>query len=204
MTIETIFPTPIKIKDLNLDMNKLSKFCYSTKELDVGRIMSNRGGWQSNDLNISKLCEENEEFKLLTNKIIGELNHFATEIGIIAEIGISSMWINISKSGSYNVLHSHHKSIFSGCFYIKTPENCGSIRFENPIAQLMSSYLHYWDFIDTNRLDVNNQLSPEGRIFNAKENLLILFPSWILHQVETNLSDEDRISIAFNCVARQK
>ena len=68
----------------------------------------------------------------------------------------------------------------------------------------MSSYMHYWDLIDTNRLDVNSQLSPDGRIFRAKENLLILFPSWILHQVETNLSNEDRISIAFNTVARQK
>ena len=33
---------------------------------------------------------------------------------------------------------------------------------------------------------------------SPKENMLIVFPSWVPHAVEINLSDEDRISLAFN------
>ena len=35
-------------------------------------------------------------------------------------------------------------------------------------------------------------------VIEPKENLLIVFPSWVLHAVETNLSDEERISLSFN------
>ena len=34
--------------------------------------------------------------------------------------------------------------------------------------------------------------------YTPQDNVLILFPSWLKHQVETNQSEEDRISISFN------
>ncbi len=37
-----------------------------------------------------------------------------------------------------------------------------------------------------------------------KENLLIVFPSWVPHAVETNLSKEDRISLSFNFSLKRK
>ena len=31
-----------------------------------------------------------------------------------------------------------------------------------------------------------------------KENLMILFPSWLMHSVDASASDDDRISLSFN------
>ena len=31
-----------------------------------------------------------------------------------------------------------------------------------------------------------------------KENMLVVFPAWVPHAVEINLSDEERISLSFN------
>ena len=103
------------------------------------------------------------------------------------------MWININEKGNYNALHNHPHSHISGVFWIKTPDNCGDIVFENP---------HHFDrYIEIRNL--NQEIAEEtknyfGYTFFAKEGSILLFPSDIRHEVQQNNSDEERISISFN------
>jgi uncharacterized protein (TIGR02466 family) len=207
MTMDVIFATPIKIQNFNLDTDELSNFCYTIKESEAGRVLSNRGGWQSNDLNLDEI-KKNETVTLLIKNIVIELNNFAKELQLDVKICLSNVWINISNNGAYNKSHIHPMSLFSGVYYIKTPLNSGTIEFENPVAPLMLSYLNYWhigcnDSLDS-RLNKDSPISPINMHIQPKPNNILIFPAWLSHQVNVNMSSEDRISIAFNACVEQE
>ena len=92
-------------------------------------------------------------------------------------------------------MHTHSGSIFSGVFYIKVPDRCGRLVLEDPSAQLMQSFLKYW------HLEVEwNQYTSMVWNVSPDPGDLVIFPSWMSHYVEPNMSDEDRISISFNTI----
>lgn len=198
--IQAMFPQVLSVKSLELDVNKISNFCYELKNSDAqGKIKSNRGGWQSNSFemdSIQNLIIQNLEFDKFFNKINVAVNNVSQEMGIIPKLNINNLWININQYGNYNIPHLHSGSILSGVFYVKAPKNCGEIIFENPVGALMESYLHYSHLLD--EIDYNHWTAQTCRV-PCEENRLILFPSWIKHSVDQNLNEtEDRISIAFN------
>jgi len=143
--VEAVFPQPFSVEDLTLDVNQIADFCYDLKNnTTVKNEKSNCGGWQSGNVDIESI--KNIEFKKLLNEIRVGINKVSSNIGIVPKLDIGNLWININQYGNYNNSHRHTGSILSGTFYVKTPENCGNIRFENPMAPLMDSYLHFWNF----------------------------------------------------------
>jgi uncharacterized protein (TIGR02466 family) len=92
-------------------------------------------------------------------------------------------WTNINQPGSRNVIHSHVKSHFS-CVYYLQGTNTGDLRLINP----------------ANILGDCNRSAPYARdfYFSPKDRDLILWPSWIPHEVEPNLSNRERINIVFD------
>ena len=63
------------------------------------------------------------EFENLWSMIDRSVNHFHQQQGLSSCVYISSLWFNINYYGSSNVPHTHRGSIWSGVYYIKTPEN---------------------------------------------------------------------------------
>jgi hypothetical protein len=107
--------------------------------------------------------------------LITLINREMVEITKTPNLKVSGMWINISPYKAYNYIHHHgSNSTYSGIFYLKIPPESGKVVFVDP-------------------LDVNNcfPLIPNP-------NNLIIFPATLPHFVESNFSQEDRISIAFN------
>jgi len=194
-SIQGMFPQVLSVKSLELDVNEISNFCYELKNSDPsGAIKSNRGGWQSDNFNTDSI--QNLELNKFFDKILVAINEISCEMGIIPKLTVDNMWININGYKNYNVSHVHAGSILSGVFYVKTPENCGEISFENPVGTLMESYLQYWHLRD--QINYNPWTAHAWKV-PCKENTLILFPAWIKHSVEQNLNEtEDRISISFN------
>jgi uncharacterized protein (TIGR02466 family) len=79
----------------------------------------------------------------------------------------------------------------SGVFYIQTPKNCGNISFER------------WDdsqYYLPEDLETRNIFTGSAINIEAEKGRLILFPSWLLHQVEPSQTEEDRISMSFNYI----
>ena len=177
MEIFGLFSTNIFIKKCNLDLKELEKECYDFSEKNESHQVSNFGGYQGHGFRHEKLINEiytgfpkNENFKLENFTVY--------------------KWININKTGNYNVLHNHDpfsEVMLSGVFFVKTPENCGNIIFHDPrnILKYAKDQAYYNNKIYT------CDLKPE-------ENMLIIFPPWLDHEVEINKSEKDRISIGFN------
>lgn len=87
--------------------------------------------------------------------------------------------------------HSHINSLFSGVLYIKTSENCGNITFRSKLKDTFSETigLNYEEY------NIHNSTSWSFKPFDG---LILLYPSYLAHDVSSNLSDDTRYCIAFN------
>ena len=184
--IEEIFTTPILVAELDLDLNKIVDYCYNYKNSNSGRKISNFGGYQSNDIDLN----DNLLIDLKNN-----VNNIVSDVGrsilnLNNNLKISNYWFNINNYKDFNIPHKHSFSILSCVFYAKVPENSGRLVLTNDYE--IPCYL------ETKFVMRGNKFNSTERIFNPKDNSLFIFPSWINHFVEPNMSKEDRISFAFN------
>ena len=113
------------------------------------------------------------------------------------------MWANINHKYSYNRFHTHPGSLWSGVYYVQSPPNCGSILFKLVDRDLYGTPTYEKDNIDrqTHQWQTIEHKPIEGRV--------ILFPSWLGHEVQQNLTDVEgengnRISISFNTIQKIK
>jgi uncharacterized protein (TIGR02466 family) len=184
-TIE-LFKTPIFGIKLNENLKELLKFCVKTFKNKKGVIRSNVGGFHSNDLNI----EEPVLHSLINNIKINSNFIIKNILKNKEEVDLTSIWFNINEYKDFNLPHNHPFSKISGVFYIKVPKNSGNIVFLNDSK--IENYLIKEEIIEY------NHYNSAKWFIKPEENILYLFPSWINHYVQPNLSNEKRISISFN------
>jgi len=186
-SVDYLFPIPIHsfyLQGFEDVKDGLINYAYDFKKRDpIGRVISNRGGWQSPMFNVD---QNNDLLHTVLINFFNKIPFIKRKIGCAA-------WININKSGDYNIKHSHPGAHLSGVLWIKTPENCGDVEFYSPTYfkdfQLVESYVD--EFRNNSNCDHNFFYEPiEGR--------MLLFPSHLEHQVLESNSNEDRISVSFN------
>ncbi len=187
--VTNLFPSSIhRIRIDNFDdyKDQLIKETYKERDEDpVGRRVSNRGGWQSNQTHISDCKSE-----ILKNIIMSSVSKLPMSGNLSCTI---EGWKNINEPGNFNIPHSHPRSHLSGVLWIKTPKNCGNIVFESP--EIFNRYQELDSYSDESRFDSNNYMT---YYFTPKEGNILIFSSNLLHEVKENKSNEDRISYSFN------
>ena len=105
---------------------------------------------------------------------------------------IDSIWINVLEGGGCHTGHIHPNSVISGTVYVDVPKGASAIRFEDPrLAMMMAAPPRVSKAAQHNRHFVYRQPSP---------GTVILWESWLRHEVPVNMAPEDRISISFNAV----
>lgn len=104
-------------------------------------------------------------------------------------------WCTVHVPGDHSPEHMHANSIVSGVWYLKTPENCGDIKF---LREDYSAFGKTFSF-DTAK---NNKVNCRSWGYEPNVGDIYIFPSNLSHQVERNLSDTSRISLAFNYFVR--
>lgn len=182
-------------RNLQLDLAPIVAFCYEKKAQTDGRILSNRGGWQSDDIYVS---DRIAALAPLTSIIQMELVEIQNRMEIENDLRIDNMWININGHRDWNTSHRHPHSLISGVFYVRIPEgDNGRLVFEN-----VNPHMEYYI---TRKIRVRNYNDVTASWWNIapSENQLVFFPAWLSHTVEPNYTHEDRISIAFNISAEQ-
>jgi uncharacterized protein (TIGR02466 family) len=106
------------------------------------------------------------------------------------KIKLDSFWINILPTGGIHPSHLHPHSVISGTTYITMPEGASAIKFEDPrLAMMMAAPVR------------NTHARDELRNFiyvTPEESEVLLWESWLRHEVPLNLTDEERISVSFN------
>jgi len=183
-----IFATPIWIKDYSeeFDTSALLNLCNKIKDTDGGVINSNHNGWHSSHL----APESFEEIENFSHHVINQAELFLDEIGYDNSIYMSYIWFNINKENSLNIQHIHPRTMLSGVFYLSAPDGSGDLIFHRTSTE---------DYILSNFNLRRHSLNTTSIMkYKPIKNRLILFPAWIPHSVESNKTNEPRISIAFN------
>ena len=186
-----LFPSPIHILDVDgFDEFKddLIDKIYELKEEDPkGMSISNRNGWQSKGFDVS------DEGGIIHSSILQGLRSFPVVKNTTTMV--ASAWININSPGAYNVKHSHPESQLSGVMWIKSPKDGGVIEFENPNSHEAFTEMNAY----TEEFKEKNFVYPVYW-FTPTEGRIVVFPSYLQHEVRENKSNEDRISISFNLI----
>ena len=103
---------------------------------------------------------------------------------------LDSLWVNLLKPGGHHAGHIHPHSVLSGTLYIEAPQSSGAIRFEDPRLPMMMA------------APVRREDAPEElRTFVAvdpRPGLLLMWESWLRHEVLAGNNKGDRLSVSFN------
>ena len=191
------FPTPVwtlqldNYYSINEQMYKFIKITQSKDQQGISK--SNIKGWHSKDFNM----QENEP-KDFIKFILPAIEQVITDMNWEKQkqsININNMWAIINTGGSANLRHQHGNSTISGAYYVRAPKNSGDIVFYDPRPAPVYTYPKA---VNPNLLNAQvNGISP-------KEGALVLFPSYLDHSVNENLSNEERIVISFNITIQSK
>jgi uncharacterized protein (TIGR02466 family) len=148
---------------------------------------SNVGGWHSHDhIHVNEDLEEIT--KIIGTTCVGCAQYLEFDFDRF-NLVITQMWLNKNGPGDFNKAHIHPNAILSGAYYVKTPDRGGNIELYDPVpARPMTVY-------PVKKLKPANSQTVE---YKSEEGLLLVFPSWLLHSVQPNRSDEFRVSISFN------
>lgn len=182
-----IFKFQIYCIKLNFDIKNIANFCLKLNKNNKGVTKSNRGGWQSQEI-----YNEYPLINKLKNVIFENANVYIKEFKLNKNLEFKDLWININGYKDHNALHHHYPgSVISGVYYVKTFKNSGVLRFMNPLSEWMQETFKNKIF------EFNPNNSPAWDIC-PEDNLLVLFPSYLKHEVLPNLNKNKRISISFN------
>jgi uncharacterized protein (TIGR02466 family) len=96
---------------------------------------------------------------------------------------LDSLWVNLLKGGGHHGGHIHPHSIISGTLYVEVPPSSGAIRFEDPRLPLMMAA--------PTRPDTFVTVEP-------RPGLLLLWESWLRHEVLPGTGKGERLSVSFN------
>jgi uncharacterized protein (TIGR02466 family) len=181
-----IFKQAIYSFKLNLDLEEINNFCLSFEKNNEGRYASNFGGFQSNDLDFNIPIVNK-----ISSLILDNVNYVSKKyFKLNRSLGISNIWFNINRYKDNNSKHIHPNSLFSGVFYSKVPSNSGSIRFFN--SESVEIFFSGLDIMEYTKYNSSSYL------LKPEVSLLHIFPSFLNHCVEPNLSNQERISFSFN------
>ena len=189
---ELHFPTPIYIADIKHPTlnQELERDIVAWSKQDKGIVRTNVQGWHSTT-NMHKLPEYQNLVRMLyaCQKTIYEQEHYESETFL------GNMWANINPPGGMNRAHQHPNSLWSGVYYIKAPKNSGDLKIDDPRSSAAMCRPSQKDGEKPPRLYRETHYKPiAGRC--------IMFPSWLMHCVDPNNSNDIRISVSFNFIQK--
>tara|TARA_R100001086_G_scaffold240556_1_gene166766 strand:+ start:319 stop:912 length:594 start_codon:yes stop_codon:yes gene_type:complete len=185
---EEHFPTSIYISDLkNQNLNDdLEKNILAWANKDKGVTRTNINGWHS-----TTDMHKKEEYKEIVNLLYRAQMTIYQQEHLDSEAFLGSMWANINPPGGMNRAHMHPNSLWSGVYYVKASKNSGMLRIDDPRSVAAMSRPRMKEGTPPSRLW--RELS-----YEPASGKLIMFPSWLVHSVDPNESNDIRISISFN------
>lgn len=106
------------------------------------------------------------------------------------KLKLEDLWINILPEGGIHTAHIHPHSVISGTTYVAMPPDTSAIKFEDPrLAMMMAAPPRLKDAPE----DLRQFIYVQPQVGEV-----LLWESWLRHEVPMNMAEEDRISVSFN------
>lgn len=99
------------------------------------------------------------------------------------KLAMTDCWVNVMPQGCAHSFHLHPQSLISGTYYVRVPRGAPGLKFEDPrLSKFMAA----------------PQRPGLHLTHPAKAGELVLFESWLRHEVPANPVAAERVSVSFN------
>jgi uncharacterized protein (TIGR02466 family) len=201
MAIESLFPTLVYRAPLNASARRgpaqsLLDECEALAASDsAGRRWSAKhylGGYTSYG-SLDRLHLVSPVFDSLRRRIDPHVVRFARSLHYDLagrKLVMTDCWLNVMPAGVVHSLHLHPASFISGTYYVAVPRGAGALKFEDPrLSRLMAAPPRRADAPRSQRTFVSMM---------AQAGDVVLFESWLRHEVPPARYAGKRMSISFN------
>jgi uncharacterized protein (TIGR02466 family) len=161
----------------------------------AGRKWSRDHGYRgyTSYASLNDLPQRFNAFADLRRALDRHVHTFSAEVGFDlagGKLKLDSLWVNVLPEGGVHTGHIHPHSVVSGTYYVAVPEGASSLKFEDPrLAMMMAA--------PTRHPDAPQDLQP-FMFLSPQAGEVVLWESWLRHEVVVNRSKPKRISISFN------
>jgi uncharacterized protein (TIGR02466 family) len=194
--MKSYFSTQIYQAKIPFDLNDLETEIQQIFEMDLkGRKWSKENykkGYTSYG-SLDQLHKMSSSFEKLEKKINFHVLKLSKNLDYdihLKKIKMTNCWVNVMPKGAQHASHIHPHSVFSGSYYVSIPKGSSAIKFEDP---RLNSFM--------NAPTVKTSARTQNQRFvslQPKPGDIILFESWLKHEVPTNDTAQPRISVSFN------
>ena len=191
----TLFATRLYESTLD-DQSLLDELAHSIRSLaeddEAGKRWSRDKCYKgyTSYASLNDLPKRDPAFADLVKLLGRHASGFAKELAWDVKPRLDSLWVNLLKPGGHHSAHIHPHSILSGTLYVEVPAGSGAIRFEDPRLTMMMAAPVRGD-------DAPEALRPFVGI-EPRAGLLLMWESWLRHEVLPGTAKADRLSISFN------
>jgi uncharacterized protein (TIGR02466 family) len=148
------------------------------------------GAFSNDELTASCYAIAEDDEALLDKHVAAFAKDLEFDLGESKTLKLDSLWINMLPEGGIHTSHIHPHSVISGTTYVAMPAGTSAIKFEDPRSQMM--------------------MAAPGRIADARQEMrsfiyvepdvgdVLLWESWLRHEVPMNMAEDERVSVSFN------
>lgn len=200
MGIQALFPTLVysdrlRARDWRSLNTRLLRECRQLREDDAaGRRWSARnypGGYTSYG-SANRMHRNSPTFAALARELDRHVGRFAHRLRFDLEgraLAMTDCWVNLMGAGTAHGLHLHPLSTISGTYYVATPAGSPGLKLEDPrLERFMAA---------PPRMDAGAGDRPWVTL-PARPGQVVLFESWLRHEVPAHRARAERVSISFN------
>lgn len=197
MRLRSLFATRLYEADLGREI-PLEELAHSIRSLaaddQAGRRWSREHHYSgyTSYASLSDLPKRDPAFADLSKLLTKHAARFADECAfdLTRKPRLDSLWVNLLKGSGYHSGHIHPLSVLSGTVYIEVPRGAGAIRFEDPRLGLMMA-------APPRQRNGPEELQPFLAV-EPRPGLLLLWESWLRHEVLPGSGSSERLSVSFN------
>lgn len=166
-----------------------------SQEDQAGHLWAQTNGYPgyTSYASLNDLPDRDPAFADLEKALHPHIDGFAKELELDLcgrPLELDSLWINILPPGGFHTAHIHPHSVISGTVYVVVPKGASALKFEDPRLPLMMA-------APPRRAKARE----ENRTFvsaGPKAGTLLLWESWLRHEVPVNQAKSERLSVSFN------
>jgi len=201
MTTISFFPTQIytaqlQRTDVRAFNGQLLRECLQLRHDDEAGVRWSKknypGGYTSYN-SVARMYEVSPTFAALQKKLNRHVNAYVKSLELNMngrELAMTDCWVSIMPRQVVHSWHLHPLSTLSGTYYVQTPKGASGLKFEDPrLDRFMAAPPR------------KTNCRPENQpwvVIPAVAGNVVLFESWLRHEVPPNPTNKERVSISFN------
>ncbi|MGE0386554.1 MAG: TIGR02466 family protein [Gammaproteobacteria bacterium] len=201
MTVRPWFPTllydaALGGRDPRRFNRDLLAECLQIREVDAeGRRWSRSrypGGYTSY-ASLNQLHRMSSTFMALERRLRRHVHAYARALDwdlTRCKLEMTDCWVNVMPRLCSHASHLHPTASISGTYYVRTPRGCSRLRFEDPRLSMQMAA--------PPRVAAPRPANETFVYYPVQAGRVILFESWLRHEVPAGTVDAERVSVSFN------